>query len=210
MQAAPDAGSKKGQAGFVEMDAVAPALWRPGWHARARWDHAERRSRGIRRRGRTLGLRQVVVDEAGHRPVALHRRVDPRRRHASEWSAQDRRHGIPESDLAAVAEHFAQHHAAAGDRAAASSPVAAGAGEIRRASQGATGGRRARRLRGHAAVDAVRRHAAAGEPVPGAHPRARAADAGRALRRARRLHARGAVGRSSDSFGWSASSLACS
>ena len=72
--------------------------------------------------------------------------------------------------------------------------------EIRRASQGAPGGGRARRLRGHAALDAVGRHAAAREPVPSADPRARAADAGRALRRARCLHARGVVGRASDAL----------
>ena len=62
-----------------------------------------------------------------------------------------------------------------------------------RARREPAGNRRAERLWRQVSLAALRRHAAARQPVPGADPRSGASHARRAFRRARRLHPRGTV-----------------
>ena len=89
--------------------------------SRARHHHAEDRRRRIRRVGRPLRLRQVDHPAAGRGPgAALDRRRHSRRPRSRGESPADR-HGVPESDHAAVADDRAEHHAAA---RRSSSPIA--------------------------------------------------------------------------------------
>ena len=106
---------------------------------------------------------------------------------------QDRRHGVPEPEPAALAQGHRQRPAAARDRAAVPRELPPREGAVSRAGGGAAQDRRPRRLWRALSVGAVRRHAAARVALPRAHPPAVAADARRAVRRARRLHARGTV-----------------
>ena len=115
------------------------------------------------------------------------------RRRRGHRAGQDRRHGVPDADAAAVAHHARQPAAAARNRAAASPRNPPQQGAICRARREAAGLGRPRRLRQQVSLATVRRHAAARLALPRADPRAAAADAGRAVRRARCLHARGTV-----------------
>ncbi len=106
---------------------------------------------------------------------------------------EDRRHGVPEPEPAALAQGHRQRAASARDRRAAPAEIPQAEGAISRAGHRAAQDRRARRLRRALPLGAVRRHAAARLALPRADPPARAADARRAVRGARCLHARGAV-----------------
>src|SRR5262245_44567182 len=165
-------------------------LWR---RSRFAGHEPHRPPRRVRRGGRPLGLRQIVVDEARDRARSARFRRHRHLRRPRARAGEDRRHGVSESEPAAVAQGHRQRAAAARDRAAAPAEIPPREGEISRAGQRAAQDRRARRLRRTLSLGAVRRHAAARLALPCADPSTRAADAGRAVRRARRLHARGAV-----------------
>ena len=106
-----------------------------------------------------------------------------------------RRHGVPESDAAAVADDPRQRDAAAEDRAAVPAGISRQAQDrVPRPRRGAARAGRARGLRRQVSLAAVRRHDAARLALPRADPRSATADARRAVRRARSVHPRGAVG----------------
>ncbi len=138
--------------------------------------------------GKSTILKLVAGHAHRDQRLRLRRRARGRRR------ARAGRHGVPEPDPAAVAQHPRQRHAAAEDRAA----VPAGVLRKRKpniatASRPAEA-RRPRRFRRQVSLAIVRRHAAARLAVPGADPRTAAVAARRAVRRARPVHARGTVG----------------
>ena len=81
MQQPPDNSGGNDPSQFVEMDAVDLRYGGPDGTLALDGTTLSVARGGICRRGRSLRLRQVIADEARHRAVALHRRVDPRRRH---------------------------------------------------------------------------------------------------------------------------------
>ena len=96
--------------------------------ALARHD-AQRRPRRVRRGGRAVRLRQVVVDEARDRARAARFRRHRHFRRQGARPGQDRRHGVPEPQPAALAQGHRQRAAAARDRA---SRIASGSAARRR------------------------------------------------------------------------------
>ena len=105
-----------------------------------------------------------------------------------------RRHGVSESDHAAVDDDRAEHHAAAEDRRAVPFAIPQTAQDrIPRQGQRAAGAGRPQGFRQPLSLATLRRHASARQSLPRADPRAAHAAAGRALRRARPVHARRAV-----------------
>ena len=147
----------------------------------------------VHRHRRAIGLRQVHLHEAGHRPEDAFARQHPDRRPAGHRAAEDLGHGVPGAFAAALAHHGGQRAAAAGDRRALPQQLQGQARRVRAAGAQAAAEGRPRRLRGQVPLAALGRHAAARQHLPRADPRAQDAAAGRALRRARRLHARRAV-----------------
>ena len=82
-----------------------------------------RQPRRIRRGCRPVRLRQVHPDEARDRAaISLHGHVHVAGAAVSA-AAQDRRHGVPGADAAALAHHAGKPAAAARDRAAASQQI---------------------------------------------------------------------------------------
>ena len=106
-------------AGFVVLDRVRHAYGIDGL-APVVDDLSLSIERGAVRRGRRpVGLRQVDPDEARDRPaIPAGRRGDGGGR-AGDAAGQDRRHGVPGADAAAVADDPRQHPPAARDRPAA-------------------------------------------------------------------------------------------
>ncbi len=95
-------------------------LWRgPPPDAGPRRDQPADRRRRVRRGRRPERLRKVVAAETGVRAAAGDLRQHHRRPARGRCADQDRRHGVPESEPAAVANGAPQRHAAGGDRAAA-------------------------------------------------------------------------------------------
>ena len=139
-------------------------------------------------------MRQVHHPAAGERAgAAIHRRGD-RRRPGSGRACLARRHGVPESDHAALDDDRAEHHAAAQDRR--TFPLAipqAAQDRIPRQGQCAAGTGRPQGLWQPLSLATFRRHASARQSVPRADPRAAHAPARRAVRRARPVHAGRAV-----------------
>ncbi len=126
----------------------------------------------VRRRRRPVGLWQVVIDEARDRsrPARFRRHRHLRRQGARP--GEDRRHGIPKPQPAAVAQGDRQRAAAAGDRAAASPAISKAQGGVSRKGQRTAQDRRARWLRRALSVGTLRRHAAARVALPRTDPRA--------------------------------------
>ena len=106
-----------------------------------------------------------------------------------------RRHGVPESDHAALADDRAEHHAAAQDRRAVplAIPQAKRKTEFRDKANALLEQVGLKGFGSRYPVAALRRHASARQSVPRADPRAAHAAARRALRRARPVHARRTV-----------------
>src|SRR5262245_18238835 len=166
---------------------------RLGRRSRIAWHGPDRSPRRVRRGGRPLGLRQVVVDEARDWARSARFRRHRHLRRPRAWAGEDRRHGVPEPESAPLAQGHRQRAAAARDRRAAPAEVSARQGTLSQRGRCASQDRRARRLRPAFSLGAVGRHAAARLALPRTDPSARAVDARRAVRRARRLHARGIV-----------------
>ena len=183
---------------FVELERVDRHLWRRRRAVHALAETSLRIGAGrLRRAGRPVGLRQVDHPQAGER-------ADPRSARVSSTSpgreigadAGARRHGVPESDPAAVAHDPRQRDAAAEDRAAvprantapsarASSATAPRRCSRRSASRG-FGDKHPWQLSGGMMQRASLCRALIHDPA--------APDARRAVRRARPVHPRGAVG----------------
>ncbi len=103
-----------------------PRLWRRRRRARGRRTVDRGRGRRIRRRGRPVRLRQVHPDEARDRPaISVQAGTVTVAGEAGHAAGQDRRHGVPGADPAAVAHHARKPAAAARDRRAASQRNAA-------------------------------------------------------------------------------------
>ena len=150
---------------------------------------ADRRRR-VRRAGRAFRMRQVHHPAAGQRAgAAIHRRRH-RRRPGSGGARPARRHGVPESDHAALDDDRAEHHAAAQDRRAVPFAIPQAAQDrIPRQGQCAAGAGRPQGFWQPLSLATLRRHASARQSVPRADPRAAHAAARRAVRRARPVHA---------------------
>ena len=143
----------------------------------------------IRRGRRPFRLRQVHLDEARDRPAVPLQGNRAGRGQRRRQAAQDRRHGVPGPDPAAVAHHAGKSAAAARNRTTASQQDSPPTPRVCRARQeSAHLGRLARPGR-QISLGAVRRDAAAHVALPRADPRAPVADARRAVR-ARSTHSR--------------------
>ena len=89
---------------------------RCGRRSRLAGHDARRRPRRVRRCRWTFRMRQVVVDEARHRPGAAGLRRDRHLRRQGARTGKDRRHGVPECESAALAQGDRQRAAPARNR----------------------------------------------------------------------------------------------
>ena len=129
---------------FVTLDGVShtyPAA-RPAARSRSRACRSRSRRR-VRRRGRPVRLRQVHPDEACDRPAVPVQGHGAGRGRGGRPAGQDRRHGVPGADAAAVAHDARQPAAAARDRRSriAAKSAAASAEYVARAEDAARLGR---------------------------------------------------------------------
>ena len=150
------------------------------------------RARRVHRRGRPLGLRQELADEADLRAAPAARRQrspskasrSPARSSRSAWRSR-----TPTCCPGATRSRTCCCRWRSSSRTAADFSKQKYAGKA----QDAAGVRRAAGVHRKASLGALGRHAAAHLDLPRADPRARDPAARRAVRRARRVHARGAV-----------------
>jgi NitT/TauT family transport system substrate-binding protein len=124
----------------------------------------------VRRGGRAVGLRQIHLDEARDGPAVSVQGLGSGGGADRQQAGQDRRHGVPGADPAALAHHAGKPAAAARNRRAASQRNPPQRGRICRARGKPADLGRARRPGREVSLGVVRRHAAAHLALPRADP----------------------------------------